>query len=184
MERKTNSVAIRVIAMCLSLSLTAFSGALPGQFALRGSYRLYSGPALPVSQVAILASETGPSDLILESIDGTDGPGKRHHKSGYSNLWNGSFNLELLPGPHVLTFRYCKKVEYGYYIGSARVSTFVAEPGRLYQATAGGKGGGWAKVTEVGLIPAGYRRPTMSCESFPKYGSGCIKARDGGPGTR
>jgi hypothetical protein len=177
--------ATRAIAAGFGLSFLAFSG-VP----LRGIYRLYRGPALPLSQVAILASESGSdSDSLLRliSIDGIHGPAE---ETGYSSVRNQSFNLELLPGPHTVTLRYWEMRRTG--TSRARglhevVFAFVAAPGRLYRARVQTNfpvlaAGHWtAKIEEEGPIPVSYPRPTHSCESFPKNGSGCLDVRVGIP---
>ena len=71
-------------------------------------HRLYSGPQRPKSSIAILFCDPGNPVWVLE-VDGRQGPnrGVKHgHLHWKYNQADGSFCIELLPGPHTLKLCY------------------------------------------------------------------------------
>ena len=177
--------------LCLFLAPTPSSA----QAVRTGSYRLYSGPELPVRQVAILATtsnkawekrSSGP-ELGLVSIDGTVGPGTSRfirldgdlRTKGYTNL----FKLEILPGHHRFSFVCVNNIVDSF--ASEKALEVDFKPGMLYMAQAEIDMQPWdptwtPKVVEVGLIPEGYKRPTKSCESLAPDLKGCLRPVEAG----
>jgi len=150
-----------------------------------GSYRLYSGPPRPLNQVAILTRAKGSGCLLLVGIDGKEGP--RGGDLGYGSLVRNGFTVEILPGPHEFRFTYyCPSFGSGTAVLSFGKPTIsiVAEPGRLYEAKAIESENAWKpEVTEVGPIPAKYKRPTSSCDDFRTGGpGGCLAETAPGSG--
>lgn len=100
-------------------------------------HRLYTGPELPKTQIAVVA---GQAPIQLFEVDGKRGPNRKR----YNSFTNGSFIIELLPGIH--TFN----IGFGVYYPESQMSfkstsnitlTLDAEPGKYYTIEA---------VTDVG----------------------------------
>jgi hypothetical protein len=71
-------------------------------------HRLYSGPQLPRSSIAILFCDPGNPAWVLQ-VDERQGPNwgvKHDHSHRKYNQADGSFCIELLPGPHTLKLCY------------------------------------------------------------------------------
>jgi hypothetical protein len=99
------------------------------------SYRLYEGPQRPLAEVVILDSEKATLNhypgIRLHSIDGVPGP--RPKAFGYSSPGDGTFHIELLPGPHTLSVGFYK-LEAGFNINSTTdiVLPFDGQTGHRY----------------------------------------------------
>jgi hypothetical protein len=160
-----------------------------------GHYRMYPGPARPLDQVSILAfTRNGAEELFLEKIDGILGPdgNTRYNVSrgqwAFKSVLEGTrFVVELLPGPHTLTFSYCIN---RYSSENSQTIEYVFKPGMLYSAHARtaidprDQSRRWKPIViEVGSIPADFIRPSVSCESFkpsksPMSPVGCLPPVD------
>jgi hypothetical protein len=132
------------------LGLAAFVQASCSAFDDTARCRCYEPPSRPITEVSILKADEE-HDLTLKRIE------------GWGEVNNNWFDIELLPGPHTLTF--------GFYIsGLGRAMdeksiTFRAEPGMLYVAKGSlppldSRDVDWrVSITLVGPIPKDYKRP-------------------------